>query len=105
MMFISILAERRFSSRQILGRCLTVWFDPKGGKTKNWGIQYPLGLSREDPRIERRPGGFEDEDLEEQDREWLEREQPEGAFKELAIVKPAEALPDKMDVEKAKELG
>jgi hypothetical protein len=30
--------------RQVLGRGLTVWFDPAGGEAKTFGLRFPLGM-------------------------------------------------------------
>jgi hypothetical protein len=39
--------------RQVVGSGLTVWFDPKGGKKRAFGIKFPLGM---DPSWMGKPG-------------------------------------------------
>ena len=94
-LYIGIVAESRLTNMQILRQGLTVWFDPKGGKKKSWGIQYPLGLAQEETPFFPGPGEFEDEEL-----EW-----PKEAFKELTIIRSKAVPPTKIDVGRAKEMG
>jgi uncharacterized membrane protein YgcG len=41
--YVLFKTSSRQQSYQILGRGLTVWFDPSGGKDKIFGIHFPLG--------------------------------------------------------------
>jgi hypothetical protein len=36
-------------TRQVLGRGLTLWFDPEGGRTRVLGIRFPLGQREQRP--------------------------------------------------------
>jgi uncharacterized membrane protein YgcG len=49
-LYIAVLVEEAFQRTEVLYQGLTVWFDPKGGSEKEFGIRYPLGLpARERP--------------------------------------------------------
>ncbi|NKB68496.1 MAG: hypothetical protein GKR89_15655 [Candidatus Latescibacteria bacterium] len=49
-LYLSLTTMDRPLQMQIARRGFTVWFDPKGGKSKKYGIRFPLG----DPLIGRR---------------------------------------------------
>lgn len=42
-MYIKLYSRARSVQAQILGMGFTIWFDPKGGKNKTFGIHFPLG--------------------------------------------------------------
>jgi hypothetical protein len=42
-LYLMLSTNDRILSRKLMSEGLTVWFDPKGGKEKNFGIRYPLG--------------------------------------------------------------
>jgi hypothetical protein len=75
--------------RQVVGSGLTIWFDPRGGKKKEFGINFPLGmaLSSGDSDIGIRPalGSLEGGPDPEKIREMLE-----ASAKEMAIIGPGE---------------
>jgi hypothetical protein len=43
-LYLCLLSMDRRIEGQIMRRGLTVWFDPKGGKDKSFGIHFPLGF-------------------------------------------------------------
>lgn len=43
-LYLSLITNDRFLGNRMTLMGLTLWFDPKGGKKKAFGIQYPLGL-------------------------------------------------------------
>lgn len=42
-LYVCLLSSDSTIRSQIMGQGFTVWFDPKGGKEKAFGIRYPLG--------------------------------------------------------------
>jgi hypothetical protein len=42
-LYVCLLTTDPYTRFQIMGQGLTVWFDPKGGKDKVFGIKFPLG--------------------------------------------------------------
>ncbi|MDP2913843.1 MAG: hypothetical protein Q8O91_00145, partial [Candidatus Aminicenantes bacterium] len=42
-LYVCLLTSDTFTRFQIMSQGLTVWFDPKGGKEKVFGIKFPLG--------------------------------------------------------------
>jgi hypothetical protein len=43
-LFVAMIIEDSFQRYQVMSQGLTIWFDPKGGTVKSFGIRYPLGL-------------------------------------------------------------
>lgn len=43
-LYLCLISMDRRIEGQILGRGLTVWLDPKGGRDKSFGIHFPLGF-------------------------------------------------------------
>jgi hypothetical protein len=43
-LYLGVLSTEPREQMQILMRGLTVWFDPKGGTKKRYGVRFPLGL-------------------------------------------------------------
>lgn len=88
-LYIAVLVEEAFQRNQVLYQGLTVWFDPKGGKEKVFGIRYPLGLppgERPAPKMASEGEGVTPIDL------------PEGALAELEIIRSEKALPQRVRV-------
>jgi hypothetical protein len=42
-LYVCLVSSDPNVSRQVLGRGLTLWLDPDGGRAKTFGIRYPLG--------------------------------------------------------------
>ncbi len=55
-LYVALLIEDSFQRYQAMSQGLTIWFDPKGGTKKVFGIRYPLGLPA-GQRPASRPGG------------------------------------------------
>jgi hypothetical protein len=56
-LYLRMRALERGAQMQLLFGGLTVWFDPKGGDRKAFGIKYPVGSPLPDPRSRgQRPG-------------------------------------------------
>ena len=90
-LYVCLLAENASLRNRIMRQGLTVWFDPQGGKTKSFGIKFPLGLTPgERPMV--KPG-----------EERPESENPSrGSLTELEIIRSDKEMPQKMNVEDAK---
>lgn len=43
-LYLTLITTDRNVQTKIFGRGLTVWFDREGGKGKNFGVKFPLGL-------------------------------------------------------------
>jgi hypothetical protein len=88
-LYLAVLVEEAFQRYQVMSQGLTIWFDPKGGKEKAFGIRYPLGL----PPGERPPMrmGAEGEGL-------TLPALPEGALAELEIVRSEKESPQRLKV-------
>ena len=52
-LYLRVRALDRGAQMQLLFGGLTVWFDPKGGDRKAFGIKYPVGSPLPDPAIPR----------------------------------------------------
>jgi hypothetical protein len=88
-LYIAVLVEEAFQRYQVLYQGLTVWFDPKGGKEKAFGIRYPLGLppgERPAPKMAAEGEGVTPVDV------------PEGALAELEIVRSEKVPPQRVRV-------
>jgi uncharacterized membrane protein YgcG len=88
-LYIAVLVEEAFQRNQVLYQGLTVWFDPKGGKEKAFGIRYPLGLppgERPAPKMGAEGEGLTPVDL------------PEGALAELEIVRSEKEPPRRFKI-------
>ncbi len=53
-LYLRVRSSDRGAQLQLLFGGLTVWFDPKGGDKKVFGIRYPVGLPLPDPRARAR---------------------------------------------------
>lgn len=101
-LFICLLAETPFSRDQIMRQGFIVWFDPTGGKEKNFGIRFPLGMEENLP-----PKRMGEEDF----RPRMERDEEEvedlldffqKSMTELEILGPKKDDKQKMLVAEAK---
>ena len=52
-LYVSMMTENPLIRAQIMRQGLTVWIDPKGGKSKTFGIRFPLGRQEEEQDGER----------------------------------------------------
>ena len=43
-MYLTVSLMDRATQAQVMRQGLIIWFDPKGGKRKEFGVQYPLGM-------------------------------------------------------------
>ena len=43
-LYVSLISSARYPQRQFMARGFTIWFDPDGGKNKELGIKFPLGM-------------------------------------------------------------
>ena len=57
-LYLLLSTHDRERKRQIVGSGLTVWFDPKGGTAKGFGVRFPVGI----PRHRRSMGPFPGDD-------------------------------------------
>jgi uncharacterized membrane protein YgcG len=88
-LYVAVLVEEAFQRNLVLYQGLTVWFDPKGGKEKAFGIRYPLGLppgERPAPKMGAEGEGLTPVDL------------PEGALAELEIIRSEKEPPQRIRV-------
>jgi len=89
--------------RQVVGSGLTVWFDPRGGKDKAFGINFPLGMALSPGGDEKgtrpMPGLGEDGPEPERIRQTLE-----APAREMTILGPGEKEPRLMPVASSQEM-
>ena len=55
-LYVRLSSRDRKMQAQMIGLGLTVWFDPKGGRKKAFGIHFPLGRQTNGTQIMRRDG-------------------------------------------------
>jgi hypothetical protein len=94
-LYVALVVEDAAQRFQIVSRGMTVWFDPKGGKEKAFGIRYPLGLpekERKPARVDPKGEGLTMPDL------------PDGALSDLEIVRSVKEPPRRMPVADVKGL-
>ncbi len=102
-LYICLSVTDPYKRNQIIMNGLVVWFDPKGGKAKSFGLKFPLGLQPgetpmrpEIPDMRDMPGGFPDEEL--------SPEVSSESWTELEIINPKNQMPLKMKIEEAQGL-
>jgi hypothetical protein len=91
-LYVCLFTTDTYSRAQIMMQGLTIWFDPKGGTEKAFGIKFPLGLP---PGERKMPAG---ENPGEPGLENL----PQVAMTEMEIIPSENAPPQKMNLEDAK---
>ncbi len=92
-LYICAVVENPLVRMQVMRQGLTVWFDPKGGRKKVFGLRFPLGSQgRREP-----PAEF----AEEPDIEKLQRTFP-LSFNELEILGPNQKEKQRMRKAEAK---
>lgn len=94
-LYVSLTTPNRAILRQFMARGFTIWFDPDGGREREFGIRFPLGLMKTGLMMrnrEQRP-----------DRESL-REHFEKSLVSLEIISPEEEAPRMVRVDELKGL-
>lgn len=102
-LYIGLVASENPTGAQIMRQGLTIWFDPKGGKNKAFGIKYPLGAVFPGP-----PRNFEGnrpEDLGEREPKDVPERPPHEAGQELEIMRSEKGTPEKIGIGQAKDQG
>jgi hypothetical protein len=89
-LYVCLVVTDRFKRAQILMRGLTVWFDPKGGEGKSFGIRFPLSVPPAPGERPIRPDIDRDEDISESI--------PPESLSELEIVAGATGKPVRVKV-------
>jgi hypothetical protein len=94
-LYVALMASQNPTGNQIMRQGLTVWFDPKDGKSKTFGIKFPQGVfPGERPREfgRKRP-------------EDVTENQPSAGNEEIEILKSEKSEPEKIGVDQAKNEG
>lgn len=97
-LYVSIITENPMVRAQIMRQGLTVWLDPKGGKNKTFGIQYPLGRQENEQEAER----MDPQDVMDEAAREKMMEKFRAALSELEVLGPGEKVMEKLPVEKAR---
>lgn len=96
-LYVCMLAEHPILQMQVVGQGFTLWFDPKGGNEKAFGIKFPIGMR----------GKREQMDFVRTQEGGLDREKMRQAFEEsldeLEILGPG-GTKQRIPVEEAKGL-
>jgi len=97
-LYICLAVTDPYKRVQIISNGLVVWFDPKGGKAKSFGLKFPLGIQPGEmpmrPEMPAEPLGDEE----------LSPEVSSEAWTELEIISPQNQMPLKMKIEEARGL-
>lgn len=93
-LYVCLLTSDTFTRFQIMSQGLTVWFDPKGGKEKAFGIKYPVG----------QPAGQQPKMTMGETGEPVFDESSGTSMNEFEIVKSEKEPPRKMEFFQAKGL-
>jgi len=102
--YLGMLIEEPMLRAQMMRSGFILWFDPDGGKKKNFGIKFPIGLNPEDREVLN-----PDENLKREGRD-LDREQTQDRLREfferthseLEILRTKKGTGERMSLEKAK---
>jgi hypothetical protein len=96
-LYVSMMTENPMIRTQIMRQGLTVWLDPKGKKSKTFGIKFPLGRQDDEQEGER----FDPQDImDETSREEM-MQKFQASMTELEVLGPNEEVLAKMDIEDA----
>jgi uncharacterized membrane protein YgcG len=94
-LYIGLVASQNPTGARIMRQGLTVWFDPKGGKNRTFGIKYPPGAHFARPS--RNFGRDKPEEIAEST--------PEDAARELEIVRSEKGESERIGIGQAKDKG
>ena len=92
-LYVCLVVTDRFKRAQIVARGLTVWFDPKGGDKKVFGIKFPLSTPPAPGEKPTRPDSERDEDL--------SANIPSESISELELVEGESGKPVRIKVSEA----
>jgi len=95
-LYVSMTTSNRDIQRQFMAMGFTIWFDSNGGKKKEFGILFPVGMMEMGLMMRGRGQG--------QDIEAL-REQFQKSLRDLEIFMPGEEEPRRMPVTDATGIG
>jgi len=105
-MYICMIVEDPIIRNQIMRQGFTLWFDPVGGKKRNFGIKFPIGMSEEDIQMR----GMREEDVPikprrgEQDPERF-MQAPMRQMTELEILGPGKDESVRIPIDEAKGIN
>jgi len=54
-LYVCLLSKDSLTRAEILTQGLTVWFDPKGGTNRTFGVKFPVGLPPGEQKVSLRP--------------------------------------------------
>lgn len=105
-MYICMIVENPMIRNQIMRQGFTLWFDPAGGKKRNLGIKFPVGMSEEEMQMR----GMQEGDVPmkprrgEQDPERF-MQAPMRQMNELEILGPGKDESVRMPIDEAKGIN
>ncbi len=70
-LYLCLISRNRAIEAKIMESGLTLWFDPDGGQKNEFGIRFPIGLSRMGMSID-------DEEKRDIERDWQDQEDKSG---------------------------
>jgi hypothetical protein len=98
-LYVCLVVNDPYKRSRILRAGLMLWLDPRGGKDKSLGIEFPLGMT-----IGRSGAPGETRNLPLPPDEEEAAAYPSDSWTELEITRPKSEMPLKMKVEEAKGL-
>jgi hypothetical protein len=94
-LYVCLRADEISTRGQIMRSGLIVWFDPNGGKKKDLGIKFPIGMPPDERPM---PGG----DFGEEEEEPGLRRPGEENLRAMEIIRSDKDEPEKIEVAEAK---
>lgn len=91
-LYLCLTSKNANIRSQVMGRGLKIWFDPKGGKEKTFGIRFPLGMFANRGKMSNKRG--------EQDQERTRR-MVQGSRNELEILGPGKEERERLHISEA----
>ncbi|MFQ5708627.1 MAG: hypothetical protein ACE5HO_14315, partial [bacterium] len=95
-LYVSLTSSNRSIQRQFMMMGFTLWFDPKGGEGKAFGIKFPVGMMETGMMRRGRGEGRDPRSM---------RESFEKALADLAIILPGEEQPRRLRVNEVKGIA
>ena len=87
--YICLMLHDNLMQRQVIQQGFTVWLDVKGGKNKNFGIRYPIGMSGREFSLQR-PGFGQEQMIGDMNGEQYRKDIMQS-LSELEILGPGES--------------
>ncbi len=105
-MYICMIVEDPMIRNQIMRQGFTLWFEPAGGKKRNFGIKFPLGMSEEEMQMR----GMQERDVPMKPRRGEQSPErfmqaPMRQMNELEILGPGKDESVRMPIDEAKGIN